>query len=216
MIPIALIAGGYWRSIFAGSLTLCGLTLMTTAAFGFGIWSQFLQGIALAKSYVLDQGGASFGKMQSAFAAARLLGASPKEAYVVQAIIIGLAISGLAWLWHAPADDRLKGAALLTATLLATPYCFDYDLVLLGPALALAVSYGFEKGFLPYEKTLLASVWIAPLIGRPLAMAAGIPIAAPLMILLFVGILLRAHHDLTEPGTESHRQDTTREPVFYG
>jgi hypothetical protein len=189
MIPIALLAGGYWRCILSGVATLSLLTLATLALFGTQVWMDFPDGIKAAKSLVLEHGGAGFEKMQSLFATVRLLGGTIHQAYLVQGMAIILLIAGLAWLWRSASDFRLKSAALLTAALLATPYSFDYDMVLLGPALAFALSYGCEKGFEPYEKTLFSLVWISPLLARPLATAAHIPIGAFLMVLFFLAVL---------------------------
>ncbi|WP_020174094.1 glycosyltransferase family 87 protein [Methyloferula stellata] len=192
LVPIALLAGGYWRCIASGVATLAVLTFATWAAFGPEVWSSFFASLTLTKTIVLEQGGVGFEKMQSLFAAARLLGASVGEAYLLQALLLLALIAALAWLWHSAADDRLKGAALLSGTLLAPPYVLDYDMVLLGPALAFAVSYGCEKGFRPFEKTLFACVWISPLLARPLATAAHVPIGTFVMALFFFAILRRA------------------------
>ncbi len=190
LVPIALLAGGYWRCIASGVVTLSLLTLATLAAFGPDVWTSFFAGLPLTKTVVLEQGGV-FEKMQSLFAAARLLGASIGEAYLLQSLLLLALIVALAWLWRSGADARLKGAALLGGTLLAPPYVLDYDMVLLGPALALAVSYGCEKGFHPFEKTLFASIWISPLLARPLATAAHVPIGALMMALFFFAVLHR-------------------------
>jgi hypothetical protein len=48
---------------------------------------------------------------------------------------------------------RLKGAALIFATLLATPYTLDYDLMLLAPAIMLLAA---RRGLLPFETNLAA------------------------------------------------------------
>jgi hypothetical protein len=67
-----------------------------------------------------------------------------------------------AWIWYQDQDVRLKGAALLIGTLLSTPYVLDYDFVLLGMANALMVSYGLQRGFVPWEKTAMALMWLLP------------------------------------------------------
>jgi hypothetical protein len=192
LVPVALLAGGYWRCIASGVVTLILLTFVTLAAFGPEVWSSFFASLNLTKTVVLEQGGVGFEKMQSLFAAARLLGASVGEAYLLQSLLLFALVAALAWLWHSGTDVRLKGAALLTGTLLAPPYVLDYDMVLLGPALAFTVAYGCEKGFHSFEKTLFACIWISPLLARPLATAAHIPIGALLMALFFFAILHRA------------------------
>ena len=67
-------------------------------------------------------------------------------------------------------------AAVCAAAMLSTPYVLDYDLVVLGLGAAFLVADGLERGFLPWEKSLLALVWISPLVGRTLAEAASLPL----------------------------------------
>jgi hypothetical protein len=203
MVPVALIAAAQWRAIISGAVTLGLLTLATLTAFGTEVWTQFPQAIRMSKSLVLEQGGAGYEKMQSLFAASRLLGASVNEAYILQGSLSIILVGAIAWLWHSSADQRLKGAALLASALLATPYSFDYDMAVLGPALALAVSYSLEKGFSPYEKTLLSCLWVSPLLVRPLATATSIPIGTWLIFMFLIMIILRARNEIIAAASTS-------------
>jgi len=144
------------------------------------------------RSVVLEQGNIGWEKIQSMFAAVRTLGGTVPEAYAVQAAASTSVIGAIAWLWHSSADPRLKYAALLVAALLTTPYCLDYDMVLLGPALAFVVAHGVEKGFAPFEKSLLAAVWVVPLIARQVAKLSYIPLGPIVMLTLFALIIGRA------------------------
>jgi len=84
---------------------------------------------------------------------------------------------------------------LIVASLLSTPYCLDYDLTVLGPALALLVSYGVARGFPPYGKTLLALIWTLPLFARPLAAGLDVPTGAALMLVLFWHLIWVARNE---------------------
>jgi hypothetical protein len=88
-------------------------------------------------------------------------------------------------------DDGLKAATLLLATLLAVPYSFDYDLMLLAVALAFYVEYGLRNGFPPYVKTLLALCWWMPFFARPLAQHTAIFLGPLMMVPLFITLLRR-------------------------
>ena len=57
----------------------------------------------------------------------------------------------------------LKAAALCLAAILATPYTFDYDMMVLAPAIAFFAADGCTRGFGPWEKTALAALWLMPL-----------------------------------------------------
>ena len=57
---------------------------------------------------------------------------------------------------------------ILTSLLLATPYMFDYDLMILVVPIAFLAMQGLRYGFVPYEKTFLAALWVWPFISRVL------------------------------------------------
>jgi alpha-1,2-mannosyltransferase len=196
VIPIALIAGGYWRALLAGSTSLVALTALSIGAFGLQTWSAFQQSLGFTRSVVLEDGNIGWEKIQSVFSAVRMLGGPVVEAYVLQGIVSVLILGAIAWLWHSQADIRLKQAALLCAAVLATPYSLDYDMVLLGPAIALAVAHGLEKGFAPFEKTLLAAAWLVPFVARLGAKLSHTPLGAMVMLALFAFIILRAGNAL--------------------
>ena len=71
---------------------------------------------------------------------------------------------------------EVRGSATLTAALLCTPYVLDYDYVLLGGAIAFHVADMRRRGSLPWEPTILAFAWFAPLFGRSVADLTTIPL----------------------------------------
>ncbi|MBV8850131.1 MAG: DUF2029 domain-containing protein [Methylobacteriaceae bacterium] len=198
VIPVALIAGRHWRALLVGGATVALMTALSVAAFGVASWQGFQQSLGFTRTIILEQGNTGFEKIQSVFAAVRMLGGSVSEAYTLQALVSALVVGAIAWLWHSAADTRLKYAALLTAALIATPYSLDYDMVLLGPAIAFAIAYGVDKGFMPFEKTLLAMVWLTPMLARLVAKLSHIPLGAAAMVVLFASILWRARSELRE------------------
>ena len=91
-----------------------------------------------------------------------------------QGIAAIAAAAAAAWVWRQPAGVPVRGAALVTATLLATPFYFDYDLVLLALPIAWLGWDGYRGGYLSWEKSLLAFAWIWPLIARQSAQLLGV------------------------------------------
>ena len=166
MIPLVLAASGRWRSFAAAAATVALLALATTLAFGPDVWHAFLDSTRFTRVVVLEQGDPGWYKIQSLFAWARMWGAPIPLAYALQgALVVGLA-AALIWLWRSAAPYPLKAAALCLATILATPFTFDYDMMVLAPAIAFFAADGFARGFGPWEKTALAALWLLPL-GRP-------------------------------------------------
>jgi hypothetical protein len=55
---------------------------------------------------------------------------------------------GLGWLWKSRAEFELKAAALAAGALLASPYLFMYDLVVLAVAVAFLLRLALAREFL--------------------------------------------------------------------
>jgi hypothetical protein len=55
-----------------------------------------------------------------------------------------------------------------------------------------------QRGFRPWQKSLLAALWLVPILARPVAQAALIPLAVPVMLAAFAWLLRRA---MTQTGT---------------
>ncbi len=197
MIPLVLVATGRWRSVFAAAATVAVLVAVTTLCFGVETWRAFFTFAEYTRTVVLETGETGWHKIQSVFSLARMWGASVPLAYAVQGAVTLGAAAALVWLWRSRAAFALKAAALCIATILATPYSLDYDLMLLAPAIAFLALDGFARGFAPWEKTALAALWAVPLIARGVAQATLIPLGVIAMLVVFALIMRRAHNDLS-------------------
>jgi alpha-1,2-mannosyltransferase len=78
---------------------------------------------------------------------------------------------------------------LIAGALVAAPLLLDYDLMLAAVAAAWLVRDASQAGFLPWEKTLLAAVFVLPLLCEPIAATFGIPLG-PLVGLALLGLAL--------------------------
>ena len=200
LIPLVLIATGRWRAFASAAVTVAVMTLAVTLAFGIDVWSAFFATEKFTRTVVLEQGGTGWYKIQSVFSWVRMWGGGIALAYAAQAAITLAVAAALCWLWRGRASYPLKAAGLLIGTLLATPYSLDYDLMLLAPAIAYLSIDGFARGFGPYEKTIVAALWIVPLVARSIPQATLIPLAVPTMLLALVFLLRRAMNECGAPG----------------
>jgi hypothetical protein len=192
LIPLVLAVSGRWRVFVAAAVTVVAMALAVTLAFGVDVWTAFLASTKFTRHVVLEDGGTGWFKIQSVFSWVRMWGGGIPLAYAVQSVVTFAIAVAVGWLWRSPASFPLKAAALIVGGLLATPYVLDYDLMLLAPAIAFIAVDGIERGFGPYEKTMLAALWLVPLITRSIAETTLIPLAAPLMLCAFVLLLRRA------------------------
>jgi hypothetical protein len=195
LIPIALLAGGRWRTIGAAALTVAALVGISFAMLGSGIWHAFADSMNFTQTVVLEQGGTGWQKIQSIFSAVRALGANVPTAYAAQGMLLALLAASLAWLWHSDAAFELKAAALALASLLATPYVLDYDFVVLAVAIAFFVRHALNNGFRDFEISLLAAAWLVPLLSRSIAGVSYIPLGLLVELAFYALILRRAALD---------------------
>ena len=192
LIPLVLIATERWKTFAAAAATVGMLALAATLAFGPQVWPAFFASTAFTREVVLEAGNTGWHRIQTVFSWVRMWGGPIPLAYTVQ-ILVTLALSiGVVWLWRSGTSRAIKAAGLIIASLLATPYSLDYDLMALAPALAFWASEGISRGFRSWEKTTLAAIWIVPLIARTFAEATLIPLTAPLLLAAFVLLLRRA------------------------
>jgi alpha-1,2-mannosyltransferase len=190
LVPLALIAGRQGRALIAAAVTSIALIAVTVVLFGAHVWMDYVAVTPLARD-ILDLGLVAAYKMQSVYAAARLLGVPVSAAYGVQALaMLGSALLVL-WVWQQPSSPDMKNAALMAATPLATPFVLDYDLMLLAPVIAWLTAKGLRSGALPWERFTLAAVCLDPLIARVAGQYTHIMLTPVAVVALLVLIIRR-------------------------
>jgi alpha-1,2-mannosyltransferase len=192
LLPVVLVASGRWRVFAAGAVTVAALAAITTAALGASVWDALLASTRFTRIVVLENGETGWQKIQSVFAVVRMWGGPVALAYAIQGSVTLVLAASMAWLWRAPVDYSLRAAGLVIAAVLATPYSLDYDLTALAPAIAFLAVHGMRCGFAPYEKSVLAALWLAPLVARSLAQAMLLPVGVLAMAAMLVLVLHRA------------------------
>jgi hypothetical protein len=195
VIPIALLASNQWRAIAAAAATIVALFVLSVATFGMEIWYAFAASTDMSRKLLLQNGDVGFEKLQSMFAVVRMWGGGLPLAYIAQGAISIAAVCSVAWTWRGSSDFNIKAALLTIATLLASPHTLDYDLMILGPAIAFMACAGFAGGVRGYEISLLAAAWIVPLLSRIVAGVTGIPLGLLVLLALYVFIVQRAVRD---------------------
>jgi alpha-1,2-mannosyltransferase len=99
----------------------------------------------------------------------------------------------------------LEAAALASASLRATPYVMDYDLVVVAIAMAFFARHGLKQGFHDYEIGMLAAAWVVPLLSRSVAGIAAIPLGLMVMPAFYTFVLRRAALDREVLASGEHR-----------
>jgi hypothetical protein len=151
LLPLVLIAGGEWRTFFSAAAVTVILTAVSLLAFGIEPWQGFVHNLQTVNETVLGRGEGDLRKMQSLFGLARALGASERLAWALQAAL-ALMTAGALWrVWRGKLEFEIKAAAVAVGALIATPYLYLYDLVVLAVPMAFLVRAGRNGAFLAYE-----------------------------------------------------------------
>jgi len=192
LIPLALLASGRWRTIMAAGVTIAVLALATFATFGPEVWGAFLASSKVARTVLLESGDVGWHKLVSVLSWVRMWGGSVNAGYAIHGLVALIVAAALVWLWRSPAPYPLKAAGLSVAAIVTALHSHDYDLMLLAPALAFLMIDGWSRGLAPYEKTMLAAVWIVPLVSRSAGQVALVPLGTMATLLLLLLLLRRA------------------------
>jgi len=191
LVPVFLIATGHWRALISPRATLLVLAALTALLFGIPTWQAFIANVPATSHRLLVVGDVGFGKIQSVFGAARLWKLSVAASYTLQAALSLIVAVAVVWIWRQPAPFAIKGSALVTGTLMVTPYMIDYDMALLAAPIAWLACEGLRNGFLPYEKSILFLAWIFPLFARWLSLFGGLPLTPIVLTIVVLAILRR-------------------------
>jgi hypothetical protein len=165
LAPIALAAGGYWRTFTAAAVTVALWCALSATVFGVDLWRDYLIALS-ASSSVYETGRVELNAYITSYGAVRVLGGGADLAKIVQAVVSVLAAGAVAWIWRRNPGVAVRSAALAAGTLLVAPLALMYDLLLLTVAIAWLVRAGRVTGFLPWEKLIFFFCFLVPLLSR--------------------------------------------------
>ncbi|MBN8980043.1 MAG: DUF2029 domain-containing protein [Rhizobiales bacterium] len=202
LFPLVLIVAQQWTVFVTAAIVAVLMAIASCAVFGVDAWLAWWQWLPMASQAFLSEGRAPWGKMQSIFATVRYFDGTEHFAWICQWTMTALVACALVALWRSRVRYSIKAAGLATGTLLATPYLFLYDVMVLAIPVALMVRVGLASGFRRYELPalglILALLFVYPLVGAPTGFAATLAMAT--MIAGRAGVFGK---DMAQP--DSHR-----------
>ncbi len=136
LIPFALIAAGYWRTLAAAAITALLLVVVSGLLFGWDIWPAWVETLSGHAAY-LDRSVNNYLK-PTIMANLVLFGVAVPVAHAVQAGV-GVVVMAIVCLCFRRGVTDLSIAALQIGTFLAMPYVFRYDMPMLANAILLMV-----------------------------------------------------------------------------
>lgn len=176
LFPLALIADRRWTVIVTAAMVALAMAAISTLAFGFASWQAFVHWLPITSQAFLSEGQASFGKLQSLYGLVRTSGGSETLGWALQGVLTAATAATVCFFWYRRAPFALQAALLTAGALLATPYLYLYDTVVLAVAVAFLVRVSLTTGFLSGEPSalLVAAVLMLayPFFTEPLGFAA--------------------------------------------
>ena len=197
LLPIALLAARQWRAIAGAAVSSLGLLAVGAIIFGVAATEAWLAQMPLYVNIGRD-GLVGWHKMASVYAAARQAGTGLEFAFALH-LLVAAAAALLVWrVWRSDADATAKAGILAAATLLASPYVFPYD----GVLLVVAFFWLAQRG----APTLpLAILWCLPLLTIAQIASAHGPVnlspVVPMGLLTLGALQLRASRQASGPAT---------------
>jgi hypothetical protein len=160
LFPIALIAAGHWRVFASAGMTAIAMFVLSWLAFGTESWLAFFHGLPQFSQAMFTEGKGTWWKLQSIYSMVRYFGGTEQLAWAFQFVLTASVAAGLALMWRSRVPYTLKAAALAAGTLLATPYLYMYDMVVLAIPIAFLFRIGLRTGFRGYELPALGGALV--------------------------------------------------------
>lgn len=206
LIPFVLVIAGQWRVIYAAAATVLVYCGLATALLGVELWIAFVSNLSVVKE-VLESGLLPWSKIPSAFIFLRMLGVGQELAYVVHSVVAVVAIAGTLFVWWRVGVTPLSWATLICGTMLVPPYTFNYEFVILTIPLVIILNHLVQRGggVLWWEKVVIASIVVGPLLMGPIVELVSIQLGFLVLLATFawtvwLALLQTADRPVVIPG----------------
>lgn len=183
MLPVAMLAGREWRVIAGAAVSATGVLLIGLALFGFSTSVAWINQMPLFVE-IIEKGLVGWHKLASVYALLRQAGLSASVAFALHCAVAAAAAALVAQVWYGNAQPAARAAVLGAATMLASPYLYPHDSLVLIPAFVWLVQCRAPA-------PLVAALWLLPV--AVIAQNAYDPGVINLAPLLPLGVLALCH-----------------------
>jgi arabinofuranan 3-O-arabinosyltransferase len=196
LFPLVLIAASQWTVFVTAAIVAVILAAVSLLAFGLESWQAFLHWMPMFSQAFLTEGRAPWFKLQSIFGLVRYFGGSEQLGWICQWTMTAAVATTVVMIWRSQLRYSLKAASLAVGALLATPYLFLYDMMVLAIPVGYLVRLGLAHGFRSYEVPALglafALILVFTFTGLPVGLGATLIVGA--LVLRRAGPWWRPQH----------------------
>ncbi|MDE8349443.1 MAG: glycosyltransferase family 87 protein [Acidocella sp.] len=184
-IGVFLLAQFQWRALLGMAASAAALCLLAGLLFGWQSWVDYFSIVVPHAEWMFEHHGFSWGIQITPFSTVRLLGGGVIIANIVQAAVMLLTMAAL-FIIARSGSANLRAAALVASFPLIVSVMLDYDLTICALAMVFLFQQASRSWFLPWEKTMLAAMFLLPLLILGLRTSLGLPVDQ----LILVGFML--------------------------
>jgi hypothetical protein len=159
-IAVLALLGRGWSIMALAAAVVAAALATATMAFGPNIWAAFFGGVQEASEF-LAAAYYPLHRMTSLYAFLRSFGLEPELATALHAVGALLAIIAFVLVWRKSQCPRITAAAACCMSLFISPYSYDYDLTIMGVAIALVIPAIMTKARSWELKFMLFLTWVA-------------------------------------------------------
>lgn len=188
MLPVAMLVGREWRVIGGAVVSATAVLLVGLVGFGPATSSAWVEQMPLFVE-IAQEGLTGWHKLVSVYATLRHAGLPDSVAFAVHCAIALVAAALVARVWRSDAQPNAKAAVLSAATMLASPYVYLYDALVLIPAFVWLVQRQAPVA-------VVGSLWLLPIvIGVQNAYNIGPLTIAPILPIVLFSLCYFWRHD---------------------
>ncbi len=193
-LGVFLLAGQQWRALAGMALAAGGLCGLAGLVFGWQAWVDYFQITVPHAEWMFQHHGISYGLQVTPFASVMLLGGGVWLGNAVQmtSTLVAMIAVAAAARWG---RCNVKAAILLASFPLMLSVMLDYDLTLSLLAMVFLVREARIRGFLAWEKTTLATMFVLPFIILLFRTNLHVPVDELVIVGFMVVLLARLRHD---------------------
>ena len=201
LVPLALVAAGQWRALWASALSALAIAAVSGLIFGWDLWLRWIP-VIIQNMISPDAKWIEYGRMwgNSVYTCAVSLGAPERLASALQLAAILFAAASVILAFRSRLGTRERLVVFLAATVLAAPHSGPYDQALLVVAAAYWL-IGMSPPQPSWCWTFALMIWVVPTISPPVLFAASR--FAPLLTIALIVLVLRRQGVTAEPPLRS-------------
>lgn len=149
-----------WATMAVAAVVVVAVLALATVVYGIEIWSHFFEGVREAGQF-LAAGYYPLFRMSSIYAWLRSFGVPAPFALIAHGATAALAVGLFLLVWWRSKSPRIIAASVCALSLFISPYNYDYDLAILGLAVAFLLPVLAEHARPRDFIGLIALTWFA-------------------------------------------------------